>query len=106
MGNTVMADNLSDLNWLQEWFHRNCNGDWEHNTNIKIVNLDNPGWSIFINLCDTNLENKKFDKIKDYRTEDDWVYCIVEDKIFKAACGPFNLSEALRIFRNWVEKEQ
>jgi hypothetical protein len=94
------SDNI--LSWLQSWFYENCDGDWEHNTNIKIVNLDNPGWSIFINLEGTNLEDRKFDQFKDYRTEHDWVYCTVENKLFKAACGPFNLEETLNIFKTWV----
>lgn len=95
---------IDDLSWLQEWFYENCDGDWEHNTNIEIVNIDNPGWSVSINVLETRLENKEFKKIKDYRTENDWIYCNIEDKQFKAAGGPFNLLEILRIFRAWVDE--
>jgi hypothetical protein len=98
-----MKNNGNILTWLQVWFYKNCNEDWEHNTNIKIVNLDNPGWSIFINLEGTDLEDKEFEQFKDYRTENDWVYCTLENKIFKGACGPFNLEEMLNIFKKWVD---
>src|SRR5262245_64058281 len=81
-GKNLMEDN-NILSWLQSWFYENCDGDWEHNTNVKIVNLDNPGWSIFINLEGTSLEDKKFDQFKDYRNENDWVYCTVESKMLK-----------------------
>jgi hypothetical protein len=92
-----------DFSWLQEWFYKNCNGDWEHNTNIKIINLDNPGWSIFINLSETILENKEFRVVDDYKTENDWIYCIVKNQQFKAAGGPFNLLDMLKVFREWAE---
>lgn len=92
-----------DFSWLQNWFYQNCDGDWEHNTNIKIINLDNPGWSIFINLSGTSLENKDFFVIDNFKTESDWIYCIVENQQFKAAGGPYNLLRMLRVFRRWVE---
>lgn len=98
-----MINEFDNLTWMQKWFYANCNGDWEHNTNIKIVNLDNPGWSVFINLNGTSLENREFLKVKNYRTDDDWIYCVIEDNIFKGACGPFNLNEVLHTFRVWAE---
>ena len=36
-----MSKNIDLLNWIQNWFYSNCNGDWEHNRNIVIENLDN-----------------------------------------------------------------
>jgi hypothetical protein len=98
-----MINDINSLEWLQKWFYDNCNGDWEHNTNIKIFNLDNPGWSIYINLLDTPLENVTFDTFKDYQTEDKWIYCEVQNNMFKAACGPFQLIDVITIFRKWVE---
>jgi len=31
------------LQFLQEWYLEQCNGDWEHEFGIKIETLDNPG---------------------------------------------------------------
>lgn len=45
------------LNWLQNWYKTNCNGDWEHTYGIKIETLDNPGWSVVVDLKETNLEH-------------------------------------------------
>ena len=92
-----------ELNFIQRWFHENCDGDWEHNKNFVIESIDNPGWSVFINLEETKLENKEFQVVDEERSEEDWVYCVVEEGKFKAACGPFNLIEVLGLFRNWVE---
>ena len=42
------------IDWLQSWYEKQCNSDWEHNYGIKIETLDNPGWSITVDLVDTN----------------------------------------------------
>jgi len=95
---------VSDLlSWLQSYYSSLCNGDWEHLFGFKIDNLDNPGWSLTFDLESTPLENAQFVPIKIERTEQDWVSCKVEDKQFTALCGPKNLTEALTIFRSWVE---
>ncbi|MBL0319091.1 MAG: hypothetical protein IPP74_07360 [Alphaproteobacteria bacterium] len=41
------------LNWLMSWYASHCNGDWEHENQIKISTLDNPGWRLQIDLVDT-----------------------------------------------------
>jgi len=92
-----------NLKWLQNWYQNHCNGDWEHSNGINIKTIDNPGWSIKINLLDTGLENKRFDKIHIENSENDWIFCCVREDHFEAACGPFGLSEVLRIFRDWVK---
>ena len=94
------------LIWLQEWYQSHCNGDWEHDQRIKITTLDNPGWSLTINLLDTELENTSFSIIKKELTELDWLYCCVKDRKFEGRCGAQNLSEILNIFRHWAENNQ
>ena len=90
------------LGWLQEWYFSNCDGDWEHTCGVEIDTLDNPGWSIIIDLEDTDLENKSFEGKDLERSEDDWIFCKVESKKFKMACGPLNLVEAINIFQRWA----
>ena len=48
------------LTWLQNWYYQYCDGDWEHNENINIHTIDNPGWRITIDLEGTDCENKFF----------------------------------------------
>lgn len=88
--------------WIQNWYFKNCNGDWEHTYGIKINTLDNPGWHISLDLEETAMEGIKFQSIEIERTEDDWIVCKVDNKIFDIACGSLNLLEALNIFRSWV----
>ena len=93
---------MNILNWLEKWYLKNCNGDWEHSFGIKIETLDNPGWSVDIDLIDTNLESKPFLEVKVERSEKNWFLCRVDDGIFKGRGGPQNLAEMLEIFHKWV----
>lgn len=88
------------LRFLEKWFYDQCNGDWEHEEGITIESLDNPGWMLKINIDYTDLENNALDRIKFERSDEDWIHYWIEDKIFHAACGPLNLSEALSVFRD------
>jgi len=90
------------LHFLQEWFLAQCDGDWEHDEGITIESLDNPGWSLKINIDDTDLEEVTLGRIKHERNDEDWIHYWVQDRIFHAACGPLNLTEALSVFRDLV----
>ncbi len=91
------------LKELEKWYLSNCDGEWEHKSGITIGNIDNPGWTIEINLIGTKNENTPFESIKIERTENDWIHCKVKDKLFNAACGPLNLEETLGIFLKWAK---
>jgi len=90
------------LNWLMQWYESNCDGYWEHLFGVKIDTLDNPGWSVDIDLVDTPLENKPFNFEKN-NTETDWIICRIENNIFKGDGDPSKLGEILKIFKDWAE---
>lgn len=93
------------ITWLAEWYAMQCNGDWEHSYGVSIETLDNPGWSIKIDLSDTALVGRHFqDKIVN-RSDHDWLVCKVEKGVLRLSCGAKNLDEALMVFRHWVEDE-
>ena len=91
------------LEWLQEWYKSNCDGDWEHYYGVKIDTLDNPGWSITINLNDTLLENKKFETLQVYKSDNDWIYCSLKENSFRGGGDSNKLKEIIKIFKKWVE---
>jgi hypothetical protein len=93
---------MNILKWIQNWYLENCDGDWEHCYGVNISTLDNPGWTIDIDLTDTNIEDKKFEVIDIERSESDWIYCNVSDNTFHGNGGPNNLEEILMIFQSWV----
>nr|TKK07812.1 hypothetical protein SrhCFBP13529_11555 [Stenotrophomonas rhizophila] len=43
------------LDRLQKWYADQCDGDWEHSFGIRIDTLDNPGWTVSVDLTDTAL---------------------------------------------------
>ena len=99
---------MSDsMKWLQSFYLSQCNGDWEHGYGIRIVTLDNPGWSVEIHLEGTSLDGLPFDEIdQSFRSDHDWVICSVAERVFTGCGGPCNLEEILTIFRTWVENSQ
>jgi hypothetical protein len=98
-----MEDDI--INWLSDWYRNNCNGDWEHSYGIKIETLDNPGWSIRIDVKDTFLEKKKFISELIEKDENDWYDYKLENAQFIANGDPTKLSFLLKLFKKYVEEE-
>jgi hypothetical protein len=95
--------NNNDFSWLSQWYLSHCNGDWEHGTGIRIETIDNPGWSVSINLMDTDLQEKEFQKVELENSEDDWLICFKKNNSFEGRCSPENLIKVIQIFRAWIE---
>jgi hypothetical protein len=92
---------MDPLHALEDWYASVCDGDWEHTYGIKIGTLDNPGWTVEIDLRETALEHGQLERVAIERTEDDWVQCWIENGVFKGCCGVRNLSEVLQLFDEW-----
>ncbi|GID91953.1 hypothetical protein Adi01nite_13650 [Amorphoplanes digitatis] len=89
--------------WLQAWYVTQCDGEWEHEFGVKIETVDNPGWSVDIDIAHTGLAGKPYGRQQVHRSQHDWVITWEENSHFHAACGPLNLGEALHTFRQWAE---
>jgi hypothetical protein len=92
------------ISLLEKWYLAQCNGDWEHQWGVKIDTLDNPGWTLEIDLNDTRAESRQLERIKVERSGNDWFLYSVEKKKFKASMGPGNLGEVIRIFCDWFDE--
>jgi len=97
---------MTSLERLQTWYADQCNGLWEHSYGIKIDTLDNPGWTLEVDLNETDLEEHQFEKVLTERSEDDWLFAKREEMRFKVDCGPRNLDEAITIFCDWAERSR
>lgn len=97
--------NADVLTALSEWYLSHCDGDWEHQRGIRINTLDNPGWSVEINLAGTALENSKFEEVGWEKSTDDWTRCRVENSKFRAWGGPNNLVHMLTVFLEWKSRK-
>jgi Immunity protein 53 len=93
---------MSALADLQEWYQAQCNLDWERQFGVSIGTLDNPGWTVTIDLGNTDLRGKPFPEVKDLESEKDWIHCRVEGTKFYGAGGPGKLEEILQVFLNWA----
>ena len=96
---------MSILSELQEWYRSNCDGEWEHQYGVDIETMDNPGWSVTIDLEDTNLEGKEFERIENHVSEESWIECWVEEKKFHSFGDPGRLEEIFRIFVTWAKSQ-
>lgn len=87
---------------VARWYASQCDGDWEHSFGISIETLDNPGWSLRVDLRRTELEDRSLAREEIHRADDDWMVCWIENGQYRAACGPLNLAEALAAFLAWT----
>jgi hypothetical protein len=90
---------------LERWYASQCNGNWEHSYGVHIDTLDNPGWSIKIDLRGTRKQDYVLERKRIERTENDWIQYWIDKQQFRIACRPLNLSEATEIFVRWFDSE-
>ncbi|SRR6266849_446582 len=108
-----------ELTWLQEWYSKHCDGEWEHGFGITIETIDNPGWSLTVCVEGTELASAIFEPVKVERSETDWMQCRVAEREarpfrrssqsyrrFEGFGGAANLSDIIGIFRTWVEAKR
>lgn len=104
-----------DLTWLMQWYLAQCNEDWEHEFGVTVDTLDNPGWSLTVDLERTSLEGQPFAPVYDGVSQQEepvqggdgdipWLVCRVEGSKFKAWGGPRDLSRLIRVFRRWADE--
>jgi hypothetical protein len=96
---------MDTLRRLQTWYANQCNGDWEHTYGVKIDTLDNPGWTLEVDLAETALEHRSFEKVSwgDAEEDAEWLHCRVESGKFHGACGSSQLGVMLEVFLVWAE---
>ena len=92
------------LTWLEQWYHNNCNGDWEHSGIIKIKTLDNPGWQIKIDLTDTRFSSQDIGYNLVERSSADWYGIKIEGNVFHAAGDSHKLLFLLERFKELIQQ--
>jgi len=93
----------SSLERLEDWYLSQCDGDWEHGSGITIGTLDNPGWSLSINLAETTLEGVPFTRIEQQESEHRWWTCWVENRAFEGRGGPQMFGRLVEVFLAWMQ---
>jgi immunity protein 53 of polymorphic toxin system len=96
-----MNASINTLSRLQQWFRTTCDGDWEHGHGI-IATLDNPGWSLKVDLEASGLADRECAPVRVDWSENDWLRYRVDGDTFVAYGGPENLDEMISAFLNWA----
>lgn len=86
-----MNNSVSILQRLEIWYLSHCNGEWEHQYGIQIGTLDNPGWSLSIDLAGTELEDVTMQSVFVDNGEHDWMHLEISDGKFIGAGDPRKL---------------
>jgi hypothetical protein len=95
----------SSIARLAAWFEKQCKDDWEHQFGVRIETLDNPGWSLVVDIKATDLELRPFESKSIERSDDDWVQARIDGLAFRAWGGPKNLEEMIDTFTRWANGE-
>jgi Immunity protein 53 len=95
------------LGALAQWYAAHCDGEWEHSYGITLETLDNPGWSLSIDLVGTELEHVPFPPI-DHQLQHptSWRRCWRDGAAFHAACGLNELNAVLDTFTAWANADR
>jgi hypothetical protein len=96
-----MGLDLSGIKQLEAWYAAHCNGQWEHQYGIRIDTLDNPGWSVVIDLAGTALAEVPFAEVKELDSDTEWMSCAVREQRFQGYGGPAMLHRILSVFLEW-----
>jgi hypothetical protein len=88
---------------LQAWYASRCDGAWEHQYGVRITTLDNPGWSVRIDVRDTGLEIDDFVAVCVARSAEDWLVCEIKAGVYEGVGGADNLAEIVEVFLRWAK---
>ncbi|MEC5145915.1 immunity 53 family protein [Chitinophaga sp. 212800010-3] len=94
----------SIIKWIENWFASQCDGNWEYVYGVKIYTLDNPGWSVEIDLEGTELADLEMEvQVFGDPAGKDWHSFLVADAVFRAGGDPGKLELLLNLFKELVE---
>ncbi|MFI8962770.1 immunity 53 family protein [Streptomyces sp. NPDC053493] len=80
---------------LQDWYASNCDGDWEHSAGVRIESLDNPGWTVRLDIVGTPVEGLTWERVIVDDSEENWLHHWADGASIRAAGGPHRLKDAL-----------
>jgi hypothetical protein len=96
----------NNLEWLDGWYQRQCNGEWEHTQGVRLKSLDDPGWHLTINLAGTSAVNARPQQLRLDTQSGGWLACSIAGECFEGSGDPRKLEQIIGVFRRWVETER
>lgn len=92
------------LEWIQDWFIQNCDGEWEHSDGIQITSIDTPGWDVEIDISNTSIANIHVPWILNETNTQDWYGVKIGNQKFNASGDPGKLIYLLGLFKEMIQK--
>lgn len=92
------------IEWIQNWFTNNCDGNWEKGEVIQITTLDNPGWEVEIDVSNTSLATLEIPWILNENSKQDWYGVKIENQRFSASGDSGKLKFLLGLFKETIER--
>jgi hypothetical protein len=99
----------NNLEWLENWYQQQCNGEWEHTQGVRLESVKNPdpleqpGWLLTINLAGTSAVNARPQQVRLETRGGGWLACSIGGTCFKGSGDPRKLEQIIGVFRRWVE---
>lgn len=93
---------MENLGWIEEWYASHCDGEWEHQFGVQLETIDNPGWSLRIELRGTSHQGLTQSWQQLNRTEVNWIHWCVSGDRFIGYCGARNLTELIQIAHDYL----
>jgi hypothetical protein len=106
----MLAATMNALARLEQWYTRQCDGEWEHHQGVKIESCDNPGWWVKIELKGTALQSLPFGRVAEnvgaggFQEGPRWLDCHVTDGVWDGAGDETKLEKILEVFLSWAER--
>jgi len=60
---------------LMRWYASQCDGEWEREFGLRIDTMDNPGWSVRIDLAYTGVDPASIAEQVEHRDKNNWIEC-------------------------------
>lgn len=90
--------------FLLDWYAAQCDEEWEHEFGVQLSTLDNPGWSLEVDLKDTDLAGRLLERYVFEGEADRWAQCWSDGEKFHGVCDPASFGLVLGQFRNFVDQ--
>lgn len=93
----------NNLEWLEDWYQRQCDGAWEHNEGIRLESLCRPGWRLTISLEGTSAQGAPPNRMNFDSSGGEWIDCTLKEGRFEGTGDPRRLEQIIGVFRKWIE---
>jgi len=95
---------MNNVDRLCAWYDKQCRDDWHEELGVEIGTIDNPGWSLRVDLARTALFDRHLDAVRIEVSEHDWIHALTRNGRFEAFGGPAKLDEMIGMFLAWAEE--